>query len=92
MIDIENLPAVLDTVEAAELLNITRDHLWALARQGIAPVQPLRLGRSLRWPTRPLLELLGLGPHATNGAAHNSGAAVIWTATGGINTDADVPA
>jgi hypothetical protein len=57
------LPPTLDTPQAAELLGCGPDHLWALAREGSAPVEPLRLGRKLRWPTAQLLELLGLGDH-----------------------------
>lgn len=68
-----NLPAVLTTEQAADLLSVSTDHLWALARERRAPVEPLRLGRSLRWPTAPLLAVLGLddaraGPIARNGA------------------------
>lgn len=53
------LPRVLRTEQAAELLDISPDTLWRLAREGTAPVEPLRLGRALRWPTRRILELLG---------------------------------
>ncbi len=68
---IRDLPAVLTTEQAADLLGVGKDHLWALARAGSAPVQPLRLGRALRWPTAPLLALLGLD--AKGGAATWSG-------------------
>jgi excisionase family DNA binding protein len=61
--DVANLPAMLTTREAAELLGVGVDHLWALAREGTAPVQPVKLGRILRWPTGTLLALAGLdGP------------------------------
>jgi predicted DNA-binding transcriptional regulator AlpA len=59
-VDIDHPPPALTTYEAAELLGTTPGTLWRLAREGSAPVQPLRLGRMLRWPTRPILELLGL--------------------------------
>ncbi len=59
-----DLPAVLTTEQAAALLGVGRDHLWALAREGSAPIEPLRLGRALRWPTAPLLTLLGLTQNA----------------------------
>lgn len=58
--DVVDLPPTLDTHQAAELLGVGVDHLWRLARQRSAPVEPLRLGRALRWPTKPLLERLGL--------------------------------
>lgn len=71
-------PPTLTTYEAAEMLGTTPGTLWRLAREGSAPVQPLRLGtRMLRWPTRPILELLGLDhPNATNGAPDQKSAAV----------------
>lgn len=62
--DVGTLPVVLTSDEAAPLLGISVDHLWALAREGCAPVEPLRLGRVLRWPTAPLLTLLGLTHNA----------------------------
>jgi len=58
--DIGALPPALTTAEAAKLLRVPTAHLWKLARTHAAPVPVMRLGRSLRWPTRPLLELLGL--------------------------------
>lgn len=63
--DVGDLPATLTTAEAAELLGVSVDHLWELARSGEAPVAPLRLGRIYRWPTPRLLALLGLS--ATGG-------------------------
>jgi excisionase family DNA binding protein len=58
--DTAALPPALTTAEAAELLGVPVAHLWKLAREGSAPVPVLRLGRSLRWPTRPILKALGL--------------------------------
>lgn len=58
--DVASLPVVLRTDEAASLLGVSVDHLWALARGGQAPVEPLRLGRTYRWPTAKILSLLGL--------------------------------
>jgi predicted DNA-binding transcriptional regulator AlpA len=62
--DVATLPVVLTSKEAAELLGVSIDHLWSMAREGNAPVEPLKLGRSYRWPTARLLALLGLGPDA----------------------------
>jgi hypothetical protein len=62
--EVEALPLVLTTEEAAPLLRVSVHHLWALAREGAAPIEPLKLGRSYRWPTARLLALLGLGPDA----------------------------
>ncbi len=62
--DVAMLPVVLTSDEAASLLGVSTDHLWSMARDGTAPVAPLRLGRSYRWPTAPLLTLLGLTQNA----------------------------
>ncbi len=72
--DVKALPVVLTTAEAASLLGVSVDHLWALARQGDAPVEPLRLGRVYRWPTARLLALAGLDPASalTRNEAPNS--------------------
>lgn len=67
-LDLERPPATLTTAELAELTRTTVDHWWKLAREGTAPVRPLRLGRQLRWPTRPVLGLLGLDPDMANDA------------------------
>lgn len=58
--DVASLPPTLTTAQAAEMLGVGRDHLWKLAREGTAPVDPLRLGSSLRWPTAKLAALLGV--------------------------------
>lgn len=58
--DVAHLPPTLTTEQAAEMLGVSRDHLWALQRAGEAPIEPLRLGRALRWPTARLAALLGL--------------------------------
>jgi len=75
-INLDDLPATLTTHEVAELTRTTADHWWKLARDGTAPLQPLRLGRQLRWPTRPILELLGVDPGTTNGGPYGKAAAV----------------
>jgi excisionase family DNA binding protein len=71
--DAGELPPTLTTAEAADLLGVSRDHLWALARAGEAPVAPLRLGRSYRWPTARLLDLLGLDPEREPAPGHGGG-------------------
>jgi predicted DNA-binding transcriptional regulator AlpA len=58
--DVRALPPALTTAQAAELLSVPTAHLWKLVREGSAPVPVLRIGRSLRWPTRPIIEALGL--------------------------------
>jgi excisionase family DNA binding protein len=52
------LPAVLDIVEAAALLGVGRTTAYKLVHDGQWPTPVLRLGRLIKIPTRPLLELL----------------------------------
>lgn len=59
-----DLPRTLTTAEAAELLGVSTSLLYDLARKGEAPVEPLRLGRKILWPTAKLLDLLGLEAEA----------------------------
>lgn len=68
-VDIDHLPTTLTTERAAELLGVSRGTLWAAARDGDAPVEPIKVGRALRWPTRPILELLGLDGEANGDGA-----------------------
>lgn len=60
--DLGSLPPTLAAGEAAELLGVGIDHLYALERAGESPVPALRLGRKLRWPTAPLLRAIGFDP------------------------------
>jgi predicted DNA-binding transcriptional regulator AlpA len=62
--DLADLAPTLTTEQAAEIYGCGIDHLWKLAREGAAPVEPLRLGRSLRWPTVAVLSSIGLDPEA----------------------------
>ena len=54
------LPASLSLIEAAALLGIGRTHAYNLEAAGQFPVPVLHLGRVIRVPTAPLLDLLGL--------------------------------
>jgi hypothetical protein len=54
------LPASLSLIEAAALLGIGRTHAYNLEAAGDFPVPVLHLGRAIRVPTAPLLDLLGL--------------------------------
>ena len=61
------LRPTITTEEAAKILGVGKWLLYDLARQGRAPVTPLRLGRTLRWPTARLLAALGVeSPAATD--------------------------
>jgi excisionase family DNA binding protein len=52
------LPAVLDLVQAAALLGVGRTTAYRLVHDGQWPTPALRLGRLIKVPTQPLLELL----------------------------------
>jgi excisionase family DNA binding protein len=52
------IPAVLDLVEAAALLGVGRTTAYRLVHDGQWPTPVLRLGRLIKIPTQPLLELL----------------------------------
>jgi len=67
--DLSELPTTLSTAQAADLLGCSVDHLWALARAGESPVEPLRLGKKLVWPTAKVLRSIGLEPDLTSPSA-----------------------
>jgi len=52
--------ATISTEQYARLLGTNAKHLYELAARGQTPVAPLRVGRSVRFPLRPVLDSLGL--------------------------------
>jgi len=52
------LPAVVDLTTAAAVLGIGRTCAYELVRTGAWPTRVLRVGRLIRIPTAPLLELV----------------------------------
>ena len=60
LLDPSTLGPVVDLVTAAELLGIGRTAGYQLVRDNQFPVPVLRIGRLIRVPTAPLLQLLGL--------------------------------
>jgi hypothetical protein len=58
----QDLPPVVDVVTAAAVLGIGRTAAYALIRTGSWPTPVLRLGKLIRIPTGPLLELIQLPP------------------------------
>jgi predicted DNA-binding transcriptional regulator AlpA len=58
--ELADLPATLTTEQAAAVYGVGVDHLWKLAREGDAPIEPLHLGRKIVWPTAKVLASLGL--------------------------------
>jgi excisionase family DNA binding protein len=65
-----NTTATMSVEEAAELLGIGRTLAYRLATRNELPTPVVRIGRTLRVPTAPLLELLGLPGSAERSAAH----------------------
>ena len=55
---LDNLPATLSVIEAAELCGIGRSAAYRAVHRGDLPT--LRFGRRYRVPTAPLLEMLGI--------------------------------
>jgi hypothetical protein len=58
------LPPTVDVATAGQLLGISRSTAYKLAATNELPVPVLTVGHSLRIPTAPLLDLLGLTPSA----------------------------
>jgi excisionase family DNA binding protein len=56
---VDGIPAVLDVPEAARLLGVGRTLAYQLVREGQWPTPVVRVGRLIKIPTGPLLELLG---------------------------------
>jgi excisionase family DNA binding protein len=57
---IRTLPPVVDVETAAAVLGVGRTAAYELIRMGKWPTPVLRLGKLIRIPTRPLLELVGV--------------------------------
>ena len=56
----ERYGATMSTTEAAELLGCSPERLQQQRGKGTLPVEPLQLGRRLRWPTLLVAEALGV--------------------------------
>ena len=54
------LPPVLDVPTAAKVLSVGRTAAYELIRTGEWPTPVFRLGKLIRIPTAPLLELIGV--------------------------------
>ncbi len=54
------LPAVVDVPTAAAILGIGRTAVYELIRTNAFPTPVLRLGKLIRLPTAPLLDLVGV--------------------------------
>lgn len=58
--DLRELPAVVDLLTAAAVLDVGRTVACELVRTGQWPTPILRVGGRIKVPTAPLLELLGV--------------------------------
>jgi predicted DNA-binding transcriptional regulator AlpA len=58
--DLLALPPVVDVPTAARVLGVGRTSAYELVRTGQWPTPVLRLGRLVRVPSAPLLELIGM--------------------------------
>jgi len=67
-VDPAALPAVIDLAIAARLLGVGRTVAYELVRTGRWPTPVIRVGRLIRVPSAPLLELLGLDSVRTGAA------------------------
>ncbi|WP_433781591.1 hypothetical protein ACQPX6_17590 [Actinomycetospora sp. CA-101289] len=59
-VDAADLPTTLSAAEVAELWGVAKWSIYVNADAGLLPVAPLRVGKSLRWPTMLVLRSLGL--------------------------------
>lgn len=60
--EIATFGPTLDGRTVAGLFGISYYLLLEMTKAGSFPVEPLRLGRKLRWPTAKLLDVLGIPP------------------------------
>jgi hypothetical protein len=58
--EIDDLPAVVDVCTAAKVLGLSRTAAYELIRLGEWPTPVFRLGKLIRVPTAPMLDLLGI--------------------------------
>lgn len=56
----QTYPLTLSTAEAAEFLGCSAQRLQAERGTGRLPIEPLTLGRRLRWPTLDVARAVGL--------------------------------
>lgn len=62
--EVRALPVVVDLPTAARVLGLGRTAAYELVRTGHWPTPVIRVGRLIRVPSAPLVELLGLQPAA----------------------------
>jgi hypothetical protein len=57
------LPAAIDVPTAARALDVSRTQAYELIRHDLWPTPVVRMGRLIKIPTAPILELLGIDPN-----------------------------
>lgn len=62
--EVRALPAVIDVPTAARLLGVGKSAAYELVRTGGWPTPVVRLGKLIRVPSAPLLQLIGLADAA----------------------------
>ena len=62
--ELHNLPAVVDVPTAAKVMDMSRTGAYELIRSGGWPTPVFRLGKLIRIPTTPMLDLLGVSQSA----------------------------
>lgn len=67
--ELDALPAVVDVSTAARVMGLSRNAAYELVRTNAWPTPVFRLGKLIRIPTAPMLELLGIGDRTTPAAA-----------------------
>jgi hypothetical protein len=65
--EVQNLPAVVDLMTAARILDLSRTKTYEMARRDEFPCRLLKFGDTYRVPTAELLELIGLDVHKQPG-------------------------
>ncbi len=75
------LPPTLDGRQTAELFGCSYWSILDQAKAGTCPVQPLKLGRKLRWSTVAVLRVLGVEPMSSETGGHHSPASPTITLT-----------
>ncbi len=71
--ELDDLPPVVDVPTAGEILGVGRSCAYELVRSGQWPTPVLHLGRLIRIPTMPLVDLLlggGNQPDAQGNVSH----------------------
>ena len=58
--ELRDLPPTLSTEEAAPFWRVSPWSLYERVKRGDAPVEPLHIGRTLRWPTASVLRSVGI--------------------------------